>query len=59
MRFIRDFASLGILLVTMGVPIIAPVQSELKAIAQTDDDLRTQQITAASLWQRFMMVNNG
>lgn len=47
MRFIRNLAGLGILLVTISVPTVAPVQLELKAIAQTADDLRTQQITAA------------
>jgi len=51
MRLVGNFASLGILMMIIGAPIISLTQLELSAIAQTpmisQDDLRTQQITEA------------
>ena len=50
MRLVRNFAVLGIFLVVVGIPIAVTPKLQLlglKAIAQSSDDLRTQQITEA------------
>jgi CHAT domain-containing protein/tetratricopeptide (TPR) repeat protein len=47
MRLVGNFASFGILMTIIGAPIISLTQLELNAIAQTSDDLRSQQITDA------------
>lgn len=48
MRLIRNCASLGILLAIIGLPmIISPTKLALNAIAQSSNDLRSQQITEA------------
>ena len=53
MQFTRNFASLGLLLIlvpTIALPEIKSqlaLQTELRAIAQSSDDLRSQQITEA------------
>ena len=47
MRLVSGFAGWGILLIIIGVPIITLPNLELIAIAQSSDDLRSQQITEA------------
>lgn len=47
MRLVSGFAGWGIFLIIIGVPIITLPNLELIAIAQSVDDLRSQQITEA------------